>query len=94
MEADKGAFTLYQNIPNPFQSGTTLKYKLNQAGKVEINLYDLLGRRIQTLISRFEQAGEYSIALSSSLFTTGNGIYYCRMNFENEFATIKLVSIK
>jgi hypothetical protein len=48
---------LRPNYPNPFNSGTTIEYGLPEAGRVRIDIYDLLGRMVETLIDEEMQAG-------------------------------------
>ena len=52
---------LLQNYPNPFNPETTIEFTLNIAGRVVIEIYDLLGRRIQTLIDAIRPAGWHTV---------------------------------
>jgi hypothetical protein len=65
---------LSYNYPNPFNASTTISYSLSRASDVSIEIYDLLGRRIETFEQGFQQPGQYS-----RLWDGGNvssGIYY------------------
>ena len=54
-------FTLEQKYPNPFNSATTIIYQLAQSDKVSINIYNLLGHSIKTLVNEEQLAGNHSI---------------------------------
>lgn len=54
-------FKLHDNYPNPFNPETTIQYELPEQSKVQLIIYDLLGREIKTLKSVIEDAGFYSI---------------------------------
>lgn len=49
------------NYPNPFQFSTIISYRLGQTGNVKIEIYDLMGRGISTLINAVKEKGEYTI---------------------------------
>ena len=50
-------FSLHQNYPNPFNSSTTIAYDLPIASIVNITIYDMMGRKIKTLVNEYEAAG-------------------------------------
>ena len=52
---------LQQNYPNPFDDETTLGYSLSEAGLVEIQLFDVLGRLVLTLVEGTKDAGQYQV---------------------------------
>jgi len=54
-------FVLHQNYPNPFNPSTTIAYSLQQAGEVEIKIFDLQGRKVRSLVRANQPAGEYSV---------------------------------
>ena len=54
-------FELSQNYPNPFNPSTTIEYSLPKSGNVHIAIFDLLGKKVRTLISGKQQAGRYSV---------------------------------
>lgn len=54
-------YYLYQNYPNPFNPETTIKYDLPEQSQVKLTVIDLLGRKINTLKSKNEDAGYYSM---------------------------------
>ena len=54
-------FNLHQNYPNPFNPYTTIKYDLPSQEKVEIQIYNSLGQKVKTLISKHQEAGYHEI---------------------------------
>lgn len=62
---------LAQNYPNPFNNSTTIKYDLKQDEHVTIDIYDLLGRKVETLVSIKQQAGIHSIIWDAEELSSG-----------------------
>ncbi|MFQ5865302.1 MAG: PQQ-binding-like beta-propeller repeat protein [bacterium] len=56
------AYELSQNIPNPFNSTTLIEYVLPEDGPVKIEVYNILGQKIATLVNEVQPAGVYSVA--------------------------------
>ena len=56
-----GEFSLHQNYPNPFNPTTTIDYDLPEAQNIQIMIYDILGRKIRTLLNEYQQIGYKSI---------------------------------
>ena len=54
-------FSLDQNYPNPFNPITTINYNLPKAVKVVINIHDLLGRKVKTLVNKIHTSGNYTV---------------------------------
>jgi len=54
-------FALHQNYPNPFNPVTSLRYDLPEDGLVNITIYDMMGRVVNTLINDSQNAGYKSI---------------------------------
>ncbi len=69
-----GEFSLVQNHPNPFNATTTIKYSLPEESNVTIEIYDILGRKIETLISGIQPAGWHSVVWNAE--NQPSGIYF------------------
>ena len=85
-------FTLFQNFPNPFNAQTSIKYGLRDPGYVEIEVYDILGRLQDVLVSEEKPAGyHYAIWDAGG---SSSGIYYLRMRTGGLSQTRKMLLIK
>lgn len=90
-------FLLNQNSPNPFNSGTNISYSLPTAGRVELTIYDLLGRRIRTLIDECQMPGPKSFnwdATDERGDVVASGIYFCRLKAGSLHETKKMLLLK
>lgn len=54
-------YQLYQNYPNPFNAQTTISYRIPESGHVSLIIYNMLGRRIKTLVHKNQSAGFYEV---------------------------------
>ena len=71
-------FQLNQNYPNPFNPTTTISFKTPKKGFVKLEIYDILGRQIKTLINENKEAGNYNIIFDASGLNSGTYIYTLR----------------
>ena len=71
-------YTLYQNYPNPFNPTTTIKYDLPNTGEVSLIIYDILGRKVKTLVNENQNAGRYEISFNASGLASGVYVYQLR----------------
>jgi len=67
-------FNLSQNYPNPFNPSTVIKYQVPQNSFVNINVYDLLGNQIRTLVREEKAAGSYELKFDAS--NMPSGVYF------------------
>ena len=54
-------YELSQNYPNPFNSGTAIQYRLPKATDVNLEIYNIIGQRVRTLVDKKQMAGRYTI---------------------------------
>jgi hypothetical protein len=86
------SFSLEQNFPNPFNPTTTIQFSIPQTSKVDLLVYDALGKEIVSLVRGTRQPGTYQILLDASRLATG--IYYYKL-IAGSFIDIKrMVLIK
>ncbi len=85
-------FTLYQNYPNPFNPGTVIKYQLPITSDVELTIYDVLGKKLITLVNEIQKSGKYEIKWDAS--NLASGIYFYRLIADQKVMTKKMVLIK
>lgn len=76
-------FTLNQNYPNPFNPETRISYRLPVASDVQLELYDVLGRKLATLVNARQEAGSYLIALNTQTLNLASGTYFYRLQASN-----------
>ncbi len=95
IEIDAGtptAFVLEQNYPNPFNPTTVLTYTLPVASDVRLEVFDVLQRKVATLVSEKQSAGTHTYTLNASGFSSG--VYFYRLQAGNFSSTKKMVLIK
>ncbi len=78
--------------PNPSNSETTINFSLPSSGFVNINIYNALGEKVKSLVNSYYTAGKNSVKLNT--INLPSGTYFCRMNFYDNFKTIKLMILK
>ena len=88
------SFELKQNYPNPFNPVTTIEYTIPKAAYVKLKVFDLLGKEIETLVNKEEQAGVYRVKLSISGHHLSSGIYLYQLRADNFVETKKLIILK
>lgn len=88
---------LYQNYPNPSNPGTVIEYKLHETSFVTLEIFNLLGHRVQTLVSQRQTAGYYLVRWdgnNSSGTEMASGFYIYRLKTDNYAKSKKLLKIK
>ena len=86
------AFDLHQNYPNPFNPTTQINYAVPQAGKIQLVVYDMLGREVATLVDDRQSPGRYSVSFDASALASG--IYIYRLQSGATVLTRKMTLIK
>lgn len=92
-----GWFMLYQNTPNPFNPETTIKFEMAANELVTLEIYNLLGQKVATLLNERKTAGIHTIIWSGKDEQSrplNSGVYFYRLKAGNFEATRKLVLIK
>jgi hypothetical protein len=83
-------FALNQNYPNPFNPTTTINYQLPKASQVKINIYNLHGQLVASLINKYQKAGYYKLNWEAKNLVSG--IYFYQLEAEN-FREIKKMTL-
>jgi hypothetical protein len=91
------AFVLEQNYPNPFNPVTTIQYEVpagvsRQGGTVSLQVFDLLGRVVATLVNEPREPGVYSVTFDASRLASG--AYICRLTTGALTATRRMLLLK
>jgi len=90
-------FQLRNNYPNPFNSTTTIRYELPVSGEFKLVVYDLRGRKVQTLAADYASVGRYETrwyGVDDANNPVSAGIYFCRLEASSFSKTIKMVLLK
>jgi len=78
-------FSLAQNYPNPFNPKTTIRYDLARPGRVTVEVYNLLGQQITTLVDKFQGSGVHRViwdGKGKDGEPLASGIYFYRLTVE------------
>lgn len=89
--------TLHQNVPNPFNPRTTISFALSAPGFVELQLFDLQGRRIKSLVSETMAAGPHTVlweGRDDGGRQVPTGPYFCRVSSQGFTRTMKLLLVR
>ncbi len=86
--------TLYldQNYPNPFNNQTTIYYSLENEGLTNLSVYDVSGRKVQTIINEFLPSGTYSTSFDGNGLSSG--IYFYILKSNGNILTRKMTLLK
>jgi len=94
-------FALFQNYPNPFNPATVIEYAIPGSARtgvhVRLDIFDVLGRRIRTLVDKEQKPGFYTVVWSArddSGRPAGTGIYYFRLQAGDFVQVKKMLLIK
>lgn len=85
---------LEQNLPNPFNSATEIKYTVPYSGEISVKIYDALGREIKNLVNEYKERGAYSVqwdGLDDYGEKVSAGVYFCRLSARSESVTQKMI---
>ncbi len=85
-------FILSQNYPNPFNSSTTIKYSLQAASKVNLSIFDINGRIVESLINQRQSAGKHSMKFDAS--NLASGIYIYKLQTESQIQNRKMILLR
>lgn len=88
---------LYANYPNPFNPSTTIRYDIPQAGLVNLTIYDLNGRLIETLVNEYMATGSHQVSWNgrdASGISVASGVYIYRLQQVGRVQSRKLTLIR
>ena len=89
---------LHQNIPNPFNPMTEIRFDLSQGGRVSLRIYDVAGRLVRTLVDKDMSAGRNHTVVWNGLDDQNNkvasGVYFYRLDAVDQTLTRKMVVMK
>ncbi len=95
--AGPAKFELQSNYPNPFNSMTTIRFVLHDAGRLKLSIYNITGQRIMELENDFKPAGSYRMqwdGKDGQGKNVASGIYFCRMLYNGQRQSTRLLLVK
>ncbi len=84
-------FKLFQNYPNPFNPSTTFQYQLPRNSYVTLQIYNVLGQVVETLVDERKEAGTYQTQWTVNI---SGGVYFYRLQADDFVQTSKLLLLK
>jgi hypothetical protein len=97
VELTPSKYSLTQNFPNPFNPSTTINYKIALKGSVKLQVFDILGRLVATLVNTTQDAGEHQVkweGRSDNGTLLSSGIYFYRLQSGNFTKTERMLLLK
>jgi hypothetical protein len=85
-------FSLDQNYPNPFNPVTEISFYLPKATHVTVDVFNLLGQRVEILINGDYEAGQHSVSWDAS--DHSSGVYFYRLQTEDAVESEKMILLK
>jgi hypothetical protein len=85
-------FSLSQNYPNPFNPVTTISFSLPEASYVRLDVFDVAGRRVATLVDETRNAGVHNVTFDAS--SMASGVYFYRIEAGDMTETKKMILVK
>jgi hypothetical protein len=90
-------FNLVQNFPNPFNSQTNIQFEIPINSKIRLDIFNILGQKVRTLLNDQKSPGYYSISWNGENDfgeTVNSGIYLLKLNSEKYSSVMKMVLLK
>jgi len=92
-QGSPNTFMLFWNYPNPFNAMTKISYSIPKSSFVSLAIYNILGKKVHTLVNEFQQAGKYTFDFDASKLS--NGVYFYKLQVGNGFSdTKKMLFVK
>jgi hypothetical protein len=85
-------FTVFPNTPNPFNPSTEIRFAIPQTGQVSVDVYNISGQKVTTLLYSERSAGVHTVRWDASGMSAG--LYFCRVRGCGEQRTIKMMLVK
>jgi FlgD Ig-like domain len=90
-------FALSQNVPNPFNPTTIVAYDLPKDAQVNLDIYNVLGQHVKTLVNEMQRAGRQTVTwdgTDNSGSSVASGVYFYKLRAGDFTDTKKMVMLK
>jgi hypothetical protein len=91
-ENSPASFAVAQNVPNPFNPTTTISFTLAKAGKVTVDVFNVAGQKVDTVVNASMSAGAHSVTWNASKFSAG--MYFYTVRSGDSAKTMKMTLMK
>ncbi len=91
------SFSLMQNYPNPFNPVTTIQFEINEPGKTRVDIFNLKGQLVNTLINKYYDVGVHRIKWDGKTAggsQAGSGLYFYRVAINDKQQTRQMIMLK
>lgn len=88
---NQAQFSIRSIYPNPFNPNTTIRISLPEPDIISLNIYDILGRHVDTVFSGFKSSGEHNLVFNGRRFASG--IYFVGLETESGYIAFKKITI-
>ncbi len=85
-------FELFQNYPNPFNPTTDITYSVTNTSNLTLEVYNLLGQKIRTLVNKIHSPGQYQVRFDATNLTSG--VYFYVLNSGGKSESRKMILLK
>lgn len=85
-------YSLNQNYPNPFNPTTRIEFNIPKDEYVTLNIYDILGNKVKTIVDGMHKAGQYNVMVDGT--NLASGIYFYTLRTDNYAETKKMTLLK
>ena len=88
---------LYQNYPNPFNPTTEIRFSIPRQEKVTLSIYDLLGKKVKSLVNETRAAGKYVVkwdGTNEAGIQVASGIYFYKLNYDRGSKIRKMLLVR
>lgn len=89
-----GTFELSQNYPNPFNPSTIISFQIPVNSFVTLQVYNMLGEKVATLVNENKSPGKYNVILSANKYNLSSGIYIYVLKAGNFSSVKKFILMK
>ncbi|MFH0736450.1 MAG: T9SS type A sorting domain-containing protein [bacterium] len=86
------SFSLQQNYPNPFNPSTKITFDLKEAGLTTLEVYNVIGQKVATLVNKDLKSGKYEFSFDASKLSSG--VYFYKLESGNNVSTKKMMLLK